>query len=393
MRSESGSSGSGHARAPRASSPPRRAGLGRVLAPPLRRPVTQGHQHGRVVVHRLEGHDPADGVVLDHDLVAHRVDERAPGLQVHIGDQGQPPRGQPRAQQGHRQDEQVPALDVGDPGQHLQVAQHVGPAHLEGAALGLGCLQHAHEVPDDVGDRDRLGPGVHPARGDHRRQVRDQLAGHLPGHPAVPDDDAGPQHGHRDPALAQQPLHLAAAAEVVGQVVGVLPETAQVDDPAHPGVGGRPAERAGGVRVLVHEVGVPEAVHQVVGGVAALQGRAQRGLVLHVPGHRVTGSGVGLRTAGHRLDPVPFLHQGRRQPTTHEPGRPSHQNLHLTSVRVAGRARSPECDELVRSGSRCRPPEDPRRVHSTATRSTAAGRGHPQVCPPRVEGADRPTGR
>ncbi len=97
------------------------------------------------------------------------------------------------------------------------------------------------------------------------------------------DDDPGPQHRHRHPALAQQPLDLAAAAQVRREVVGVVPEAAEVDDAAHPGVGGRPAEAAGGLGVLVLEVGGVQAVHEVVGGVAALQRGPQRGLVGDVP--------------------------------------------------------------------------------------------------------------
>ena len=40
------------------------------------------------------------------------------------------------------------------------------------------------------------------------------------------------------PPLAEQLLDLAAAAQVRGQVVGVVAEPAEVDDPAQPGVRG-----------------------------------------------------------------------------------------------------------------------------------------------------------
>ena len=109
--------------------------------------------------------------------------------------------------------------------------------------------EHADEVADHVVDRDRLGPGAHPAGRDHRRQVVDQLPGHLPGDAAGADDDAGAQHGHRHAGRAEQALDLAPAAQVRGERLVVAAEAAEVDDLLHPGRGGGRTEGARGLGV------------------------------------------------------------------------------------------------------------------------------------------------
>src|SRR5205085_1281982 len=82
-----------------------------------------------------------------------------------------------------------------------------------------------------------LGAGLHPAGGDHDRQAGHQLAQDLPRDAAVADDDAGPQHGGRDP-LPQDALHLPAAAQVLGQLVVLVAQAAQVDHLADAGEAG-----------------------------------------------------------------------------------------------------------------------------------------------------------
>ena len=222
-------------------------------------------------------------------LVIESISDR-PVCDVHAGHQRQPARGQLRGEQRHRQHEQHPALDGGDPAQHLQVLQYVRPADVQRPPGRLGHLEHADQVAHHVRDGDRLGPGVHPARGDHGRQVLDELAGHLPGDAAVPDHDPGAQRGDRHPAPAEQPLHLAPAAQVRGQVVAVVTEPAEVDDPLEPGVGRGGGERAGGRGVPLLEVLIAERVHQVVGGRAAAQRLGHRVRIVHVALHRLAGA-------------------------------------------------------------------------------------------------------
>ena len=71
--------------------------------------------HGVVERHPLEGHQLRDAVVLHDDLVDHRVDQRPARGGVDVGDEAEPVRGQLRREQRHRDDDQGPVLDVGDP--------------------------------------------------------------------------------------------------------------------------------------------------------------------------------------------------------------------------------------------------------------------------------------
>ena len=89
------------------------------------------------------------------------------------------------------------------------------------------------------------------------------------------------------PAAAEQALHLAAAAQVRGELVGLAAEPAEVDDLPHARLGGGPPERAGRLGVEPLEVLGVQRVHQVVGGRAAGEGAAA-GVsgVVHVAAHR-----------------------------------------------------------------------------------------------------------
>ena len=72
--------------------------------------------------------------------------------------------------------------------------------------------------------------------------------------PAVADDDAGTQHGHRHARPAQQLLDLPPAAQVLGELVVAAAESAEVDDLLQPRRGGRLAEVGGGLGVEPGEV-------------------------------------------------------------------------------------------------------------------------------------------
>ncbi len=116
------------------------------------------------------------------------------------------------------------------------------------------------------------------------------------------DHDGGPQDGDRHPRLAEQPLDLAARAEVGRELLVVGPEATEVDDLAHPGGGGHAAEspRRGGIALL--EVSTVEGVHEVVGEVDALERRRQGVGVVDIRSHGGAGSVVRLGAAGERPD-------------------------------------------------------------------------------------------
>ncbi len=134
-----------------------------------------------------------------------------------------------------------------DPGHRrhqVPVRHHLGPADLVGPADRLRPAQHAGEVDDHVVERDRLAARLHPARRDHHRQTLDQLSQHLPADAAVADDDPGSQCGGRR-LSHQDRLDLAPAAEVIGEVVALVAEPAEVHDLADAGLGGCRRQRFG----------------------------------------------------------------------------------------------------------------------------------------------------
>ena len=74
----------------------------------------------------------------------------------------------------------------------------------------------------------------------------------------MPDDDPGPDDGHRDTGRSEPFLDLAAAAQVRRQGVPVVAEAAEVDDALQPGPRTRLPECLGGGGVLAFEVRVGE---------------------------------------------------------------------------------------------------------------------------------------
>ncbi len=88
------------------------------------------------------------------------------------------------------------------------------------------------------------------------------------------------------PDSAEGRLDLAAAAQVGGQLLAVVAETAEVDDPLQAGRSAAAPERRRSGGVLVLEVVVVQGVHEVVGGVAAGHRRVERVGVLDVGADR-----------------------------------------------------------------------------------------------------------
>ena len=76
---------------------------------------------------------------------------------------------------------------------------------------------------------------------------------------------AAPSHTTSGPpSIGQRLGDLGAAGEVLGQLVVVGDEAAEVDDALHARVLGRPRDVGGGAVVGVAEAGLPDAVDQVV---------------------------------------------------------------------------------------------------------------------------------
>ncbi len=69
------------------------------------------------------------------------------------------------------------------------------------------------------------------------------------------EDDAGSQHGDGHALLREDPLDLAPAAQVGGELVLVGAQAPEVDDPLDPRLRGRGREVAGRLTVEPLEVG------------------------------------------------------------------------------------------------------------------------------------------
>ena len=125
------------------------------------------------------------------------------------------------------------------------------------------------------------------------------------------------------PALAQRGARLVARAQMFGERVLAVAQSAQVDDARHAGRGGRLAEGAGGAHVAVVEVAsATQTVHEVVGHVDVGEGGPERGGGQHVGGDDldVLGPGASLQPAGvahHAAHGVAAGEQGGHEPATH----------------------------------------------------------------------------
>ena len=182
---------------------------------------------------RRVGHVLGDVVLVAHDLVHERLDQRS----------GQPARHgrherDPQARQLRREhldpddDPRSQARRLRVPLHHLAVGQDVGAADVEPAADVRGHRRGADQVAQHVADRDRLDAVVHPARHGHRRQALGQVAHHLERRRARPEDHRGAQHGGRHAGGQQDLADLGARRQVRGEVLALGVQPAEVDDPA-----------------------------------------------------------------------------------------------------------------------------------------------------------------
>ena len=193
-----------------------------------------------------------------------------------------------------------PAFDGGDSAQHLNVFQHLGSTDIEDASNRLWYFEHTDEVTNNVRGRNGLSLGVYPTRSDHRRQMLDELAGYLPGNPAVTDDDSSPKHRNGDIRPAQQAFDLAATAQMRREVIGTVTQAAEVDDTAHSGSCGSLAERRGSVRIGPGEVALAQAMHEVIRSGAATHRLGKRHQIGYVSLNGFAYAVIVLRPASHR---------------------------------------------------------------------------------------------
>ena len=160
--------------------------------------------------------------------------------------------------------------------------------------------------------------------------------------------------------VAQDRLHLAPAAQVLGEVVPIVTESAEVDHLAQPGAGRGGGEGGRTFPVPDGEVLDVQGVDQVVGGVLAVQGLAQALRVADVGVHRPPGARVVVGMACQRRHVVAIVRQRLGEGSADEPGRPRHGNPHRapSESRVCGRHVDTTIDRTqgVRAGTLDRKP-------------------------------------
>ncbi len=142
------------------------------------------------------------------------------------------------------------------------------------------------------------------------------------------------------PPRAEQLLDVAAGAQVRREIVVQIPEATEVDDLLDAGVGCRVAELGRGLGVALFEVVGIQRMHQVVGGVHALQGRTQAVRFGDIAVRRLAAAVVGIRVTGHRLDPMALFEQGGNQLRSDEAGGAGdeHRSCHDVSTALRGRS-------------------------------------------------------
>jgi hypothetical protein len=287
---------------------------------------------GGVEVGQSDRHQSPDAVVLDNHGVVQAADQGACDPRRYVRHQPDPVRGEPRREDGHRNDQRRPSgCDPGGPLEDLPVGEDLRAADLEGLARRRRHSEHADEVGDDVADGHGLTAGPNPAGRHHHREPLGELADHLEARGAVADDDRRPEGRQVERPLAEDVLDLAARAEVRREAVALLAETAQVDHPLDAGGVGGLDEVAGRAAVALGELAARlHRVDEVVGGLDALEGGLEAPRFEQVP-LRDVDSLRGI-VPGGAADERDDVVAGRREPgdqsAADEPGRPGDEYAH-----------------------------------------------------------------
>ena len=257
---------------------------------------------------------------MDDGFVPQAVDELPADPGVERGHEAQPEARQARRQERHRHHEAAHADLPGVFVHEFAVADAVGAADFEDGACLPVELQAVDEIGDHVADRDRLGGCPHPARGDHHRQFVDERPDHFERQRPGADHDGGPEL-HRLGTLGRQDAADLPAAPKVGREFA-LAEAAEIDDPPDSPLPRGAGEVAGAGPVLLLEVaGRSHGVHEVVGGVDAVQcgpqGIGFQDVAADDPGPRSEAVRKELRTAGETADAVTAGLESRHEPAAH----------------------------------------------------------------------------
>ena len=138
---------------------------------------------------------------------------------------------------------------------HLAVGQHIWAADVEGAAHVGRHRGRTDEVAQHVAHRDGLDAVVDPARRDHGGQPLREVAHHLEGRAARPEDDGRLEHRGRHAAGQEDVTDLPARLEVRGERLVGRVQAAEVDDAPHPGLAGGDGEPPRGGAVALLKVG------------------------------------------------------------------------------------------------------------------------------------------
>ena len=263
---------------------------------------------------------PQGRAAVDDGFIAQAPDELLADPGVERGHEAQPQARETRRQEWHRNHEaahpDLPGIFVHEPA----VADPVGTADFEDSAFLSLELQAADEIGDHVVDRDRLGRCPHPARGDHHRQLVHERPDHFERQRPGADHDGGPELHHLGPFGRQDAADLLAAPQVRREFAPA--EATEIDDPPDSPLPRGAGEVPGAGPVLLLEVaGCPHGVHEVVGGVDAVQRSPQGVKIQNVaaddPGLRSEALREELRAAGQTADPVAAGLEGRHEPASH----------------------------------------------------------------------------
>ena len=204
------------------------------------------------------------------------VDQLAPDARVERGDQAEPQAAEPGRQHRHGQHHATQTALARVLAHQVRVGHPIRSADLVDGASGRFRVQRLQQVGEQIVDPDRLRRHRDPARRDEDREVLHERADHLEREAAGADHDRRAQLDHRNARVAQQATDLEPAAQVRRELLALVRETAEVDDPPHARGARRRAEVSRRTPVLLLEAaGRPHRVDQVVGRLDAGQGLGQ----------------------------------------------------------------------------------------------------------------------
>ncbi len=261
--------------------------------------------------------------VVRDGLVRKAVDQFPADARVDGRDEAEPETRKPRRQCRHPDKQTLQAALSRVLVHQFAVRGDVGAADLEDLTTARVEVAGCEEVGDHVLDRDRLCPGLHPARRDHDRQPLGQSPDHLEGEASGADDDRRAELDRLDAGFAQETADFLPAFEMAGEVAPGA-EPAEVDDPLHSGFARRFSEDRRRPAVELGEVGVgAHRVDEVVRDVDALERPRDRLGVEHITSDdfepRLRRDRVGpAREAAHALS---FLEEGAKETASDVAGR------------------------------------------------------------------------